>query len=157
MPPLLGLLGTLFTDVGLGSLGGALGTFAAPSALATGLGTGIPLAATLGTTIAGAVNQPGAPPAPPLPTPPNAQAQQNLNARVGQQEPNVVGANSGLASPSYDSLIAQILAGTLGQPGSTAAGASATGQNFTPANSQATNAAVQGTPVNLSDFLSTST
>jgi hypothetical protein len=123
-----------------------------------------------GTSIGEAIaNSGGAPKpgAPPPPTPPNAQAQQNLNARVGQQEPNVVGATSGLASPSYESLIAQILAGTFGQPGSTAAGNAATGfttgtgqslnQNFTPANSQPTNAAVQGQPINLSDFLSTST
>jgi hypothetical protein len=111
--------------------------------------------ASIGETIANS----GAPatPKPPVPTPPNAQALAQQKALVGQQEPNVVGATSGLASPSYDSLIAQILAGTLGQPGSTAAGASATGQNFTPANSQATNSAVQGSPIQLSDFLGTST
>lgn len=110
--------------------------------------------ASIGETIANS----GAPKAPatPAPTPPNAQALAQQKALVAQQEPNVVGATSGLASPSYDSMIAQILAGTLGQPGSTAAGNAATGQNFSVANSQPTNAAVQGQPIQLSDFVNTS-
>lgn len=113
--------------------------------------------ASAGVGIANAVSGPPTPPATPGPTPPTAQQLAQQRSAIAQQTPNVVGATSGLASPSYDSLIAQILAGTLGQPGSTAAGASATGQNFSPANSQATNAAVQGTPVQLSDFVNTST
>lgn len=130
MPFLAGLLPLL---AGAGSLAG------------TGIG------------IANAVSGAPKPPAPSLPTPPTTQALGQERALVSQQLPNVVGATSGLASPSYDSLIAQILAGVLGQPGAAAAGASATGQNFSPANSQATNAAVQGTPVQLSDFVNTST
>lgn len=132
MPPLIALLPTL------AAIGGLAGT---------------------GVSIGEAVANSGGPPKPvtPVATPPNAQALAQQKALVGQQEPNVVGATSGLASPSYDSLIAQILAGTLGQPGSTAAGNAATGQNFTPANSQATNSAVQGSPIQLSDFLGTST
>jgi hypothetical protein len=112
--------------------------------------------ATIGETIANS----GAPPTPPTPTtpaptPPNAQQLLQQRAAVSQQEPNVIGATSGLANPEYNSLIAQILAGTLGQPGSTAAGNAATGQStFTPANSQPTNAAINGTQINLSDFLS---
>lgn len=112
-----------------------------------------------GTTIGEAIaNSGGGAPTPtpaaaPTATPPNTQALAQQRALVSQQTPNVVGATSGLASPSYDSLIAQILAGTVGQPGSTAAGNAATGQNFTPANAQATNAAVQGQPIALSDFL----
>jgi len=112
-----------------------------------------------GTSIGEAIANSSGPKTPgaPTPTPPNAQQLAQQKALVAQQAPNVVGATSGLASPGYDALIAQILAGTLGQPGSTAAGAAATGQNFSPVNSQATNAAVQGQPVSLSDFLNTST
>lgn len=121
------------------------------AAIAGLAGTGV----SVGETIANS----GGPktPATPAPTPPNAQALAQQRALVQQQLPNVLGATSGLASSSYDSLIAQILAGTLGQPGSTAAGNAAVGQNFSPANSQATNAAVQGSPVQLSDFVNTST
>src|SRR5579863_2807337 len=127
MPFLAGLLPLL---AGVGSLAG------------TGLG------------IASAVENAGSPAAPaaPAPTPPNAQQLLEQRAAGAQQEPNVISSTSGLASPEYSSLIAQILAGTLGQPGSTAAGNAATGQNFTPANSQATNSVVQGSPLQLSDF-----
>ncbi len=131
--------------------------FLAANAPAIGAASAI---AGAGTSIGEALANSGGSPkpgAPPPPTPPNAQALAQQKALVSQQEPNVVGATSGLASPSYDSLISQILAGTLGQPGSTAAGNAATGQNFSVANSQPTNAAVQGQPLNLSDFLNTST
>jgi hypothetical protein len=113
--------------------------------------------ASAGLGIANAVG--GAPTAPtiPPPKPPDANALAQQRALVAQQTPNVVGATSGLASPSYDSLIAQILAGTLGQPGSTAAGNAATGQNFSPVNAQPTNAAVTGGDIGLSNFLNTST
>jgi hypothetical protein len=135
----------------------AIGAWLAANATAIGAGSALAGAgATIGSTIANDVSGPPKPGAPAAPTPPNAQALAQQRALVAQQEPNVVGATSGLASPSYDSLISQILAGTLGQPGSTAAGGAATGQNFTAANSQATNAAVQGSPIQLSDFLSTS-
>jgi hypothetical protein len=93
------------------------------------------------------------PPGAPTPTPPNAAQLMQQKALVSQQEPNVVGATSGAASPEYDSLISQILAGVTGQPGANAAGGAATGQQFTPANSQSTNAAVNGTTPNLSDFI----
>lgn len=128
-------------------MAGLLGIIASIGSLA-GAGTSIGLAA------ANAGSGTPTTPATPTPTPPNAQQLLQQKAAVSQQEPNVVGATSGLASPSYDSLIAQILAGTVGQPGSNAAGASATGQSFTPANSQPTNAAVNGTEPNLSDFIS---
>lgn len=110
----------------------------------------------LGLGIANAASGPPGIPTPPGPTPPTPQQLAQQRALVQQQLPNVLGATSGLANPAYDSLIAQILAGTIGQPGSTASGNNAVGQNFSPANSQATNAAVQGQPVQLSDFVSTS-
>jgi len=114
-----------------------------------GIGGG---AATIGSAIANSGGPPK-PPGPPAPTPPNAQQLLQQRAAVAQQEPNVVSSTSGLASPEYSSLISQILAGVLGQPGANAAGASATGQqSFTPANSQATNSVVQGSPLQLSDF-----
>lgn len=128
-------------------------TAAAPAiTAATGLGS-------LGLGIANAAGggPSGSPATPPAPTPPTAQQLAQQRALVQQQLPNVLGATSGLANPAYDSLIAQILAGTIGQPGSTAAGNNAVGQNFSPANSQATNAVVQGQPVQLSDFVNTST
>jgi hypothetical protein len=133
MPPLIALLPTIAAAVGIA-------------------GTGI----TTGLEVSGALNGPGAPgtPATPAPTPPNAQQLAQQKALVSQQEPNVVGATSGLASQDYVSLISQILAGTVGQPGSRAAGAAATDQNFTPANSQPTNSVVNGQTPNLSDFLS---
>lgn len=123
----------------------------------------IPAIATAGTLagtglgIANAVSGPPAAPTPPAPTPPTTQQLEQQKALVSQQLPNVTSATSGLANPEYNSLMAQILAGVLGQPGATAAGNAATGQNFTPANSQATNAAVQGSPIQLSDFVNTST
>lgn len=125
-------------------------TLALAGLLAGLAGTGASIGETIANSGGGGKT---ATPTTPTPTPPNAQALAQQRALVSQQTPNVVGATSGLASPSYDSLIAQILAGTVGQPGSTAAGNAATGQNFTPANAQATNAAVQGQPIALSDFL----
>lgn len=112
-----------------------------------------------GTSIGEAIANSGGPSAPkaataPAVTPPNAQQLAQQRALVGQQVPNVDAATSGAASPEYQSLMAQILSGVLGQPGANAAGASATGQQpFSVANSQPTNAAVQGSPVNLSDFI----
>src|SRR6266852_5807498 len=108
---------------------------------------------TIGLDIAGAGKGGPQTPATPKPTPPDANALAQQKALVSRELPNVVGATSGLASPSYDALMAQILAGVLGQPGATAAGSSATGQQFQPANSQPTNAAVSGQPANLSDFI----
>ena len=122
----------------------------AASALAT---AGTTIGSTIANAVGGGPSTPGAPTTPP-PTPPNAQQLAQQRALVGQQVPNVDAATSGTSSPEYQSLMAQILSGVLGQPGATAAGASATGQQpFSVANSQPTNAAVQGQPVNLSDFV----
>jgi hypothetical protein len=107
---------------------------------------------TIGLDIANAGNK-TVTPTTPAPTPPNAQQLEQQKALISQQLPNIVGATSGLANPSYDALIAQILSGTAGQSGANASAGAATGQAFTPANSQPTNAAVQGQPVNLSDFI----
>ena len=112
----------------------------------------------LGLGIEQAVSGSGGPPKPgapttPAATPPTAQQLAQQRALVEQQVPNISGATSGTASPEYQSLMAQILSGVLGQPGATAAGASATQQPFSVANSQPTNAAVSGQPVNLSDFV----
>jgi|SRR5579863_375765 len=124
---------------------------AATLAILASIGSLAGAGTSIGLGIANAAGSPAAPAAP-APTPPNAQQLLQQREAVAQQEPNVVSSTSGLASPEYSSLIAQILAGTLGQPGSTAAGGAATGQPWTPANSQATNAAVQGSPLQLSDF-----
>ena len=97
-------------------------------------------------------------PKPPAPTPPNAQQLAQTRAAIAQQVPNVDAATSGSASPEYQSLMAQILSGVLGQPGANAAGASATGQQpFSAANAQPTNAAVNNQPVALSDFINANT
>ena len=131
MPPLLAALPAIAAAVGIAG---------------TGITTGLEVSGALGG---------GAPPTPTAPTPttPNQQQLMQQKALVSQEAPNVVGQTSGLASPSYDSIIAQILAGVTGQPGANAAGAAATGQQFTPANNQPTNAAVNGQPANLSDFV----
>ena len=131
-----------------------IGSFFAANAPAIGAASALAGAGTsIGEAIANSGKQPPTPGTLPGPTPPNAQQLLQQRAAVAQQEPNVVSSTSGLASPEYSSLISQILAGVLGQPGANAAGASATGQqNFTPANSQATNSVVQGSPLQLSDF-----
>src|SRR5580692_3597672 len=130
-----------------------LAAFLAANAGAIGAGASI---AGAGTSIGEAIANSGGPPKPgalPGPTPPTAGQLQTERGLVSQQLPNVIGATSGLANPEYASLMAQILAGTLGQPGSTAAGNAATGQNsssFTPTGTnQATNAAIQGSPIQL--------
>src|SRR5579863_8023504 len=133
---------------------------AATLAILASIGSLAGAGTSIGLGIANAAGSPAAPAAP-APTPPNAQQLLQQREAVAQQEPNVVSSTSGLASPEYSSLIAQLLAGTLGQPGSTAAGNAASGftpgtgqtltQNFTPANSQATNSVVQGSPLQLSD------
>lgn len=123
------------------------------AAIAGLAGTGVSIGESIANSGGGAPS-PTAPTTPQGPKPPDANALLQQKALVSNQLPNVVGATSGLASPSYDSLIAQILAGTIGQPGSAAAGASATDQQFQPANSQPTNSVVNGQQPNLSDFLS---
>ena len=132
MPPLIALLPTIAAIGGLASAGVGIGEAVANSGGSK-------------------------PPTAPTPTPPNAQQLAQQQAAVSQQLPNVVGQTSGLASPSYDSLISQILAGVIGQPGANAAGAGATGQAFSTSNSQPTNAAVQGQPIQLSDFVNSNT
>jgi hypothetical protein len=125
------------------------------AAIAGLAGTGISVGETLANSGGGgAAPKPAAPP-PPKPPDPAALLQQK--ALVAQQNPNEVAATAGLANPAFLALMDQLRAGTLGQPGSAAAGASATGQQFSPANSQPTNAAVSGQPINLSDFINTST
>ena len=111
----------------------------------------------IGTSIANSVSGSPAAPTVPGPTPPNQQQLLAQKEAVSQQLPNVIGQTSGLASPSYDSLISQILSGVIGQPGANAAGAGATGQAFSTSNSQPTNAAVQGQPIQLSDFVNSNT
>jgi hypothetical protein len=133
MPPLLAVLPFIIGAAGVAS---------------TGLG------------IANAVEGSGGAPTNPTtaaPTPPNAQALATQKALISQQLPNVVGATSGTASPEYDSLIAQILSGVTGQSGANASASQAVGQQFTPANSQPTNAVVNGQQPNISDFLSSFT
>lgn len=159
MPFLIGALGPLFADIGLGGLGTALGTAAAPSALATALGTGIPIATSLGTTIAGIADQSGGPQTPTTPTTPPPSGQQLLQQRqlVGSQASNLESATSGAAGPDFLSLFAPFLAGISGQPGATGAGQAAGTQAWSPANAnpQPTNP-VTGN-VNLSDFINTNT
>jgi hypothetical protein len=135
-------------------MAGLTGLLAAIGGLA-GAGTAI------GSTVYNAVSQPGPQtPTTPAPTPPSTQTLDQQKALVSQQLPNVIGATSGLASPSYDSLISQILAGVSGQSGANAAGAAATGQAFQAANG---GGAGTGNPIvnnqvpNLSDFLSSFT
>lgn len=93
----------------------------------------------------------GGTPSAPKPTPPSANDLLLKKEAIGQQLPNVVSETSGLANPEYTSLISQILAGTLGTPGSTAAGNEATGQ-FTSISNAPVNAAVSGR-TDLSDFI----
>ncbi len=102
----------------------------------------------------------------------NNSAQQAEKAAISQQAPNVNAATSGLANPEYVEQIAQLLAGTAGQPGSTGAAKSAIAQafglpggavgpapgvqgtstsNFTPAGTTG-NANAGSAPVNLSEF-----
>lgn len=132
--------------VGIAPLLAALGGLA-------GAGVGI------GEAVAGSGKSATAPVSPvsPPPTPPSANNLLQQREQIAGQIPNVDAATSGAASPDYQSLIAQILSGTAGQSGANASGAAATGQQFTPANSQPTNAAVAGQPANLSDFLNSFT
>jgi hypothetical protein len=144
-------LAALAPLIGIGTAAGGATTAASVLGALGTLGGIAGAGTTIGETIANSGGNKA--PTVPAPTPPNASQLAQQRALVAQQTPNVVGATSGLASPGYDSLIAQILAGTLGQPGSTAAGNAATGQNFSPVNAQPTNAAVQGQPIQLSDFV----
>lgn len=129
----------------IGWLAADLPALAAVGSLA-GAGVGI------GETVANAGNKlPTV--ATPQPTPPSANQLLQQREAVASQVPNEQASGSGTLSPDFESIMAQILAGTIGQPGSTAAGQSATGQQFQTANNQPTNAAVNGQPVNLSDFI----
>jgi hypothetical protein len=143
MPPLLALLPEIETWFATNAA-----TIGAVSGLA---GAGISGGEAIANAVGGKPNATA--PSTPAPTPPNAQQLLQQKELVSQQLPNVVGATSGLASPSYDSLISQILSGVLGQPGANAAGAGATGQSFTPANNAATTAAVNDQVPSLSNFL----
>jgi|SRR5215469_16930733 len=133
----------------------ALVGFLAANAVPIGAAASIAGAGTsIGEAIANSGGHPNAPtPQTPGPTPPNTQQLAQQRALVSQQLPNLVSATGGTASPEYDALMAQILSGVIGQPGAAQSAGQAVGQNFTPANSQPTNAAVSGGNVNLSDFL----
>lgn len=123
-------------------------------------------------------NQPGKPKPPPV-TPPGVTALQNTatqnaqRAAIGRETPNIIGATSGLANPEYVSSIAQILAGTAGQSGSSGAARDAIAKafglpsgtatpgaqnastsNFTPAGTGASGETAPPGPTNLSDFVS---
>ena len=134
MPPLIALLPTIAAIGGLAATG-----------------------TTIGMDIAGAGGSKPAAPTTSTPAPPNAQQLAQQKALISQQVPNIDSATSGTTSPEYQSMIAQILAGVTGQPGANASGAAATGQQFSAANSQPTNAAVNGQDVNLSSFLNNNT
>ena len=114
MPQLFGLLGTLFTDIGLGSVGTALGSAAAPSALSAGLGA----AAGIAPSIVGLIDKPGSPTATtqtpgaptPIPTGPTP-SQISASQQVGS---NVTSATSGFVSPGYTQAIMELLNGPSG-------------------------------------------
>jgi hypothetical protein len=153
MPPLLAALPLI------AAIGGLAGT---------GVGLGLELS-----------NRPGTPKATTADAGATA-ATNNANlqaekAAISQQTPNVNAATSGLANPDYVASIAQLLAGTAGNPGSSGAAQQAIAQafglpspgsgttgttpgqatstsNFTPAGSNPSPAAQNG-PVNLSDFV----
>lgn len=98
----------------------------------------------------------GTPTAPVTP-PPNAEQLLQQKQLVGQQSSNLESATSGTAGPDFLALFAPYLAGISGQPGADAAGRGAANQAWTPANSQPTNAAVNGQDVNLSSFVQNNT
>lgn len=110
-------------------------------------------AASAGLGIANAVS--GTPKAPtvPGPTPPNPQQLLQQRQAVSAQDSNLQEAGSGDLGANFLAQIAPNLAGISGQPGANAAGSFGANQNWTPANSQPINAAVQGQPFNLSDFI----
>jgi hypothetical protein len=149
-------LAALAPLIGIGTAAGGATTAASVLGALGTLGGLAGAGTTIGETIANS-GGPGTPATPttPTPIPPNPQQLLAQRAAVSQQLPNVLSQTSGLASPGYDSLIAQILAGVTGQPGANAAGAAATGQQFSVANSQPTNAAVTG-QTDLSNFVNSS-
>lgn len=97
------------------------------------------------------------PPTAPVTPPPNAQQLLQQRQVVGQQDSNLQESGSGDLGSSFLQLMAPYLAGISGQPGANAAGAAGAGQQWSAANSQPTNAAVNGQSVNLSDFINTNT
>ncbi len=112
--------------------------------------------ASTGLNIANTISGPGAPatPAAAAPKPPDAQELLQKRELISQQIPNLISSGSGTLSPEFIQLMASLNSGVLGTPGANAAGQAATEQQFTPANSQATNAVVNGQNPSLSDFLS---
>lgn len=124
-------------------------------------------------------NRPGTPkPASTVP-PPGVTALQNTatqnaqKAAIGRETPNIIGETSGLANPEYVASIAQTLAGTAGQSGSSGAardaiarafglpagGGTAPGtqntatSNFVPAGTGSSGEAPAPGQTNLSDFV----
>ena len=152
MPPLLAILPAI---AAIGSLAG------------TGVGLGLELS-----------NQPGSPAPTTNAGVTAATNNANVNAEraaVAQQTPNVTSATSGLTSPDYVAQIAQLLAGTAGNPGSSGAAQQAINQAFglgggtggtTPPGVQGTSTSnlptagsnpapgAQSAPINLSEFVS---
>jgi hypothetical protein len=136
--------------------------FLAANAPAIGAASAI---AGAGTSIGEAIANRGGPATPttptaptaPTPTPPNLNQLLQERQLVGSQASNLESATSGAAGPDFLKLFAPFLAGISGQPGASGAGTYAANQAWAPANSQPTNAAVQGQPVNLSDFISSNT
>lgn len=145
----------LLSLIGIGTAAGG-GTTAASVLGALGTLGGIAGAGTsIGETIAngGGQKTPMQTPTPP----PNAQQLLQERGLVGQQDSNLQSSLSGTGGSDFLSLFAPYLAGLSGQPGANAAGQFGVNQNWTPANSQPTNAAVQGQPVSLSDFINSNT
>jgi len=110
-------------------------------------------------------------PVPPTPAVIN-QNQQAIKASIGQEAPNIISSTSGLANPDYVAQIAQLLAGTGGETGSTGAARQVAAQlfglnadsvnpsgaastpSFTPAGTgQNPNSAESNSPVQLTDFI----
>jgi hypothetical protein len=146
MPPLIAILPTIAAIAGLAG---------------TGVGLGLELSNSGG----------GSTPAPTPPTPAMInQNQQAIRASIGQQAPNVISSTSGLANPDYVAQIAQLLAGTGGQTGSTGAArqvaaqlfglnsdsvnpSGAPAQSFTPAGTGQNPGPETNSPVQLTDFI----
>jgi hypothetical protein len=145
MPQVFALIPFLFE----GAFGTASGL--ATTAALTGL-------ATTGVGLANSLSQPGpqAAPAAPVTPPPNAQTTLQQRQLTGQQSSDLQSSGSGDLGSNFVALMAPYLAGISGQPGANAAGQYAANQNWTPANSQPTNAAVNGQPVDLSNFINSS-
>jgi hypothetical protein len=123
-------------------------------------GTGV----SIGESLANRPGMPKAPATPAGPTPAQQKlTQQQEQAAISQQLPNIAEQGSGFTNPAYDAMMASLRAGTAGQPGNTSAanqavaqllGLPGTPQSFTPTTSTS-NTAVPPSPTALSDFVNT--